>query len=70
MDLTPLKSSNLEGAHYDSATSTLTVKFKSGGAYRYKGVPKKHFDEMCAAESPGAYLHQHIKGAFPHAKAE
>lgn len=69
-DLTPIKSSNIEGASYDPATGTLTVKFKNGGTYHYEGCKQHHFDGLCSAESAGGYLHKHIKGGgFKHTKA-
>lgn len=61
MKLTPVKSSNIEGAHYDEASKTLTVKFKSGGQYSYGGVVKEHYDGLLKAESPGGYLHKNIR---------
>lgn len=61
MKFSPLKSSNLEAYHYNEATKTLTVKFKSGGQYAYGGVVKEHADGLASAESPGSYLHKTIK---------
>lgn len=69
MKLTPLKSSNIEGAHFDSATGTLTVKFKSGGTYHYSGCNQDHYDGLCSADSAGKWFHQNIRGAFGHKKA-
>jgi hypothetical protein len=59
--LTPLKSSNIEGAHYDAATRTMTIKFKSGGTYKYGGVVQQTYDDLISAESPGKYFHKTIK---------
>jgi hypothetical protein len=69
MKLTPVKSSNIEAAGYDPATRTLTVKFRNGGVYHYHDCHQHHFDGLCSAESPGSYLHAHIKGSFAHKKA-
>ena len=67
-DLKPIKSSNIEGAAFDPATGTLTVKFKSGGVYHYSGCKQAHYDGLCSAESAGRYLNQTIKGSFKHKK--
>lgn len=60
---TDVKSSNLEGVHYDEATQTLTVKFKNGGSYKYGGVAKEHHDGLLGAESAGSYFHKHIRAS-------
>ena len=62
MKFNPLKSSNIDGAHYDPATRTLTVKFKSGSAYRYHDCAQHHYDDLCKAESPGKYFSRTIRG--------
>lgn len=68
--MTPIKSSNIEGAHFDPATGTLTVKFKNGGTYHYAGCSQHHYDGLCSAESAGKWFHKHIKGIFAHKKAD
>lgn len=70
MKLTPVKSSNIEGAHFDPATRTLTIKFKSGGTYHHSACTQELYDGLCGAESPGSYYHKTIKGKFKHSKAE
>ena len=69
MKLTPIKSSNIEGAHFDPETKTLTVKFLNGGTYSYGGVAQEHYDGLVGAKSPGGYFHATIKGAYKHSKA-
>lgn len=64
------KSSTIEGVHFDPATGTMTVQFKSGHTYHYAGCKQSHHDELCAAESPGRWLHKNIKGQFAHRKAD
>lgn len=70
MNFSPLKSSNIEGAHYDEASQTLTVKFKNGGRYSYGGVVKEHYDGLMGAESAGSYFHKTIKGAYKHKRLD
>lgn len=69
LKFTSLKSSNLDGAHYDEATKTLTVKFKNGGTYAYGGVVKEHFEGLTSAESAGKFFHKTIRGGgYKHSK--
>jgi hypothetical protein len=65
----PLKSSNLDGAHYDPESKALTVKFKSGGTYTYAGVSQAHYDALISADSPGSYLHRKIRSGYDWTKA-
>ena len=64
--LTPVANSKLvEAAGYDPATSTLALRFKSGGAtHHYKDVPPNMAEAFGQAESPGSFFHQNIKGQF------
>lgn len=70
MKFTTVKSSNIDGVHFDPATGTLTVKFKLGGTYHYDACKQEHFDGLCKAESAGKYLHKTIRGSFKHRKAD
>lgn len=70
MELTPVKSSNVEAVGFDPATGTLIVKYKSGGVYHYSGCRQSHFDDCVNAESVGKYLHKNIKGQFKHKKGD
>jgi hypothetical protein len=63
--MTPLKSSNLDAAHYDEPSRTLHVRFKSGQTYSYAGVPPHHHSNLMNADSPGGYFAKHIRQAFP-----
>lgn len=69
MKFRTLKSSNIEGAHFDPATGTLTVKFRNGGTYHYEACTQDHYDGLCSAESAGKYFHTSIRGGgFKHRK--
>lgn len=63
-----LASSNLDGAHYDEASKTLTVQFKNGGTYAYGGVAREHYDGLMKAKSAGSYFHSNIRSAYKHKK--
>lgn len=62
------KSSQMSEHGYDSVNNTLAVRFKSGGLYHYKGVPKDVYDKMLKAESFGKFFHANIKAKFKHQK--
>ena len=66
----PVESSNIAAIGYDKETKTLKVQFKGGADYFYKGVPAEHFAKLKDADSLGSYLGKHIKGTYPHEKAE
>ncbi len=59
--LTGFKSSNVAGATYDPATHNLTVKFNSGGAYRYQGVTPKTWSEFQSAPSKGGFVASRLR---------
>ena len=60
-EMTPVKSSNVEAVGHDG--SALWVRFHGGGMYRYPTAGPEHHAALLEAESPGQYLHRHIKGA-------
>lgn len=64
------KSSQVTHHGYDPATKTLAVKFKSGGEYRYHGVPQEAYHGMLKAESVGKFIATSIKPHFKFKKAE
>lgn len=59
-------SSNLQSFDYDDEWETLTVYFRSGGVYRYDGVPEDVVDEMKFAESRGIYFYTFIRSEYPY----
>lgn len=60
----PVKSSNVDGYHYDAATKTLAIKFKTGKTYHYSGVPQSTVDELLEAPSFGSHVSKHIIPKF------
>lgn len=73
IERTPVESSNLLSAGYDSETKTLEIQFKDGkdaqakpgAVYQYHDVPSSVWDDFQGAESKGRYFHQAIKkGGF------
>lgn len=68
MDLKKVKSSTIDELGYDPATSTMRVKFKTGGVYDYDQVTPQVFTEMAGAKSVGGYFHKKIRTKFKHSK--
>lgn len=66
MRLKPLQSEMLIAAGYDRKYRILEVIFRTGGTYRYKGVPSSAYDGLMSAESKGKYMHRHIIGRYPY----
>jgi hypothetical protein len=62
MDRTEIESSNVKSVGYDPEAEVMEVEFHSGGVYQYHGVEPSVHDGLLNAVSPGAYLHQHVKG--------
>jgi hypothetical protein len=48
---------------YDAESSTLGVRFKSGGAYEYYGVPEHVYHGLLTASSVGRYFDANVKKA-------
>jgi len=65
---TELNSTSLKGAAYCFAEAVLELEFRSGGIYRFDGVPEATYRELLRAESKGVYFNSHIRNRFPHAK--
>jgi hypothetical protein len=65
MKRTPLRSSVLRSAGYDTATAVLELEFASGDVYRYFAVPPSMFKSLIDADSPGAYFNTHISDKYP-----
>ncbi|MFZ6182776.1 KTSC domain-containing protein [Nannocystis pusilla] len=58
-------SSAIDYAEYDDATSTLRIWFTSSdGPYDYYGVPRHHYEGLCAATSKGRYFNDHIRDRY------
>lgn len=59
-----LISSNIDSAAYDDESSTLVIAFKGGDTYQYENVPRAEYDALLAAQSPGSFFFQRIKGKY------
>lgn len=68
LTMTPLKSTNLAGYHYDAVKRRLTIEFhgklgRPGNRYRYDDVPEELASKLAEAESPGGFFTEHIRNA-------
>lgn len=63
-------SSNIASVGYDPAERAMQVQFKSGGLWRYTGVPQSVYDALLSAESIGKYFHGSVRTAFTASKVE
>lgn len=59
--MTP-QSSNVKGFSYDPKNQSLLITYKSGGTYRYKGVPPAVARSMRRSKSVGKAVHRRVKG--------
>lgn len=59
-------SSNIDRAEYEPQTRELTVTFKTGSTYRYRGVPRETFLGLQNARSAGSYLFANIRTNYPY----
>lgn len=55
-------SSNIRGFRYEPSTQDLFITYKSGGTYRYSGVPPAAARSLARAKSVGKAVNKRIKG--------
>ena len=66
MNVTAVVSTTLATVAYDHAGHVLQLKFRSGAAYRYFGVPAEVHDGLLQASSKGRYFNREIRERFRH----
>jgi hypothetical protein len=66
LNLTPVKSSNVQATGYDPVSQTLQVQFKGGKAYSYAGVPPEVNASLSKADSVGRFIGANIVGKYNH----
>jgi KTSC domain len=64
MEMQEVSSSLINKIGYDPFTQILTVEFKRGEKFLYRGVSQEVYDDFMAAESIGKYFLTMIKGVF------
>lgn len=60
------QSDQIESVGHDG--SSLFVNFRSGGIYRYDGVPDYMYKDIVVDSSPGSYLASNVKKRYPHTR--
>ena len=68
VDVKPVRSRDLALVGYDNASSVLEVVFRTGGVYRYQGVPESVYHGLMAAPSHGTFFQKHIKVQYSFVK--
>ena len=68
MDHLALNSKDIAIVGYEPGTQILEVAFRSGGVYRYEGVPEEIYQGFLGASSHGAYFQENIRGRYSHQK--
>lgn len=63
-----VESSNIQSIGHSYPRRILEIKFRNGGVYRYKGVPRNEFKRLLAAPSKGKAFHRDIKYNYPYKK--
>ncbi|MDB5308220.1 MAG: hypothetical protein JWO38_2422 [Gemmataceae bacterium] len=63
--LTLVESSMLLAVGYDAATEELEAVFRSGAVWRYRGVPRKVYRDLLAAESKGSFMRSMVIDVYP-----
>lgn len=57
-------SSNVEACGYDAERRELYVQFKNGATYAYEGCGESEYQGLLAADSPGRYVNEVLKGNY------
>lgn len=66
MERSPIESREISSVGYDPDSALLEVEFKQGSIYVIQDVPKRVYENLVTARSPGTYYHRHIRRAdFP-----
>lgn len=64
------ESNFIESAGYDSQTSILGIKFKSGEVWNYSPVPAGVWEGFKGAASKGVFFHAYIKSRYSEMQVE
>ena len=65
MEMTTVKSSNIESIGYDTKKMHLNVTFKNGKTFGYSGVNQQEYDNLLNADSLGKHFNQYVKATKP-----
>lgn len=59
-----IESRIFDGASYDGATRTLTLRFDSGSTYAFHDVPRQVYDDFLRIVNHGEYFNRHIRKRY------
>ena len=59
------KSSTVDGVAYNEQEKILSVRFKTGDEYQYRGVTPQMARQFEQSKSMGQFVHKYFKGKFP-----
>ena len=59
-----MPSTVIDDFDYDAASERLTIGFKSGRVYVYRGVPEEVFLAFSSAFSRGTFFNKHIRNRY------
>lgn len=59
-------STNIDRVDYDEPTKEMTVTFKQGQSYLYRGVPRETFFGIQHAPSAGGYFYKWVRDKYPY----
>lgn len=58
-------STNVALVRHDETCNDLTVKYKDGSSWNYRGVTPEEFEKLIKAKSIGSHLREHIQKKHP-----
>lgn len=58
------QSTTIQSHGYHGDSQTMTVQFKNGKVYEYRGVPQKVYNQYQQSESQGSFFSNNIKGRY------
>lgn len=64
MVLEQVDSSNIDAAGYDSTSSKMLIRFKTGIYYEYLKVPEVIYNRFKEAQSKGSFFNQNIRNSY------
>lgn len=64
------KSTAIKSVEFDAIENRLTIAFKSGATYLFKGVDETTYNELITAESVGKFVAARISSVFKYERVE
>lgn len=61
---TPISSSHIDGARYDSMQRKMIVRYKNGSVYEVHNISADSYQQFMDAKSQGEHYHANIKDNY------